>query len=240
MRLGVVRNLRGYNEKTQPVFDKALEVLKAQGAELVEIPDPQWEDLSQEQRIILQYDFKQDLNAYLAGTDPALVKPRNLTEMIAFNETDEHEKMHGNDVWTASRTRPPASIIPNTSRPSPTSGARPAKKGIDKLLKDNNVSALVNLTGGPAAKTSSPTASRPSGAGSTHEKGAVPASATPYAAIAEYPHLTVPMGLVDGLPVGLSFVGTAWDDGKLIAYGYAYEQGSHARVPPPPFQGRAC
>ena len=53
---------------------------------------------------------------------------------------------------------------------------------------------------------------------------------TVYAAVAGYPHLTVPMGLVEGMPVGLSFIGTAWTEAKMLAYGYAYEQGSHARV----------
>ncbi len=56
---------------------------------------------------------------------------------------------------------------------------------------------------------------------------------TLYAAAAGYPHLTVPMGQVDGLPVGLSFIGTAWSDAQLLSYGYAYEQASHKRVPPP-------
>ena len=105
------------------------------------------------------------------------------------------------------------------------------EEGIDKLLKDNNVSALVNLTGGPATVLQ-PDGTKTLGAGSTHDKGAVPPSATLYAAVAQYPHLTVPMGQVEGLPVGLSFIGTAWTEAQLLAYGYAYEQASHKRVPP--------
>ena len=237
VRLGVVRGLRGYDEKTAPVYDAALEVLKAQGAELVEIGDPHWEDLSNEQRIILSYDFKQDLNAYLAGTDPAKVKSRTLTEAIAFNTTDEREKGHGNDVWVASDATTGfeadeyKNLLAEIRR-------KTRDEGIDKLLKDNNVEALVNLTGGPAAVIP-PDGEKTLGAGSTHEKGAVPPSATLYAAVAQYPHLTVPMGQVEGLPVGLSFIGTAWTEAKLLAYGYAYEQASHKRVPPTAYKTAA-
>ena len=96
----------------------------------------------------------------------------------------------------------------------------------------------MNLTGGPAAVIP-PDGEKTLGAGSTHEKGAVPPSATLYAAVAQYPHLTVPMGQVEGLPVGLSFIGTAWTEAKLLAYGYAYEQASHKRVPPTAYKTAA-
>jgi amidase len=237
VRLGVVRGLRGYDEKTEPVYNAALEVLKAQGAELVEIGDPHWEDLSNEQRVVLSYDFKQDLNAYLAGTSPEKVKARTLTEAIAFNTTDEREKGHGNDVWTASDATAGfdadeyKTVLAEIRR-------KTREEGIDKLLKDNNVEALVNLTGGPAAVIQED-GTKTLGAGSVHEKGAVPPSATLYAAVAQYPHLTVPMGQVEGLPVGLSFIGTAWTEPKLLAYGYAYEQASKKRVPPTAYKTAA-
>ena len=232
-RIGVVRGFAGYSDATKPVFDAALEVLKAQGAELVEVPSDMFEDLSQEQRLIMIYDIKQDMAAYLKDA-PEAVKTRTLADLIAFNKTDEHEKVHGNDVWVASDA---TTGFDNPEYIQTLADARRKTRdeGIDKLLKDNNVSALVNLTGGPA-DVIPPDGTTTLGAGSTHEKGAVPASATPYAAIAEYPHLTVPMGLVEGMPVGLSFVGTAWTEATLLCYGYAYEQASHARVPPPPFK----
>ena len=97
-RLGVLRGTQGYSETTQPVFDAALEVLKAQGAELVEIPPGLLEDLNQEQLTVLYYDFKQDLNTYLAGTPPA-VKTRTLAELIEFNRTDPRESLHGQDIF---------------------------------------------------------------------------------------------------------------------------------------------
>ena len=65
------------------------------------------------------------------------------------------------------------------------------------------------------------------------DKGDKPPHATTYASVAGYPNLTVPMGLANGMPVGLTFIGPAWSEQTLLSYGYAYEQASHARVPPP-------
>ena len=230
VRLGVVRGLRGYNEKTNPVFDAAMEVLKAQGAELVDIDGPVvFEDLTPEMRTILLYDFKQDVNAYLATTSPDMVKSRTLTDLIAFNNTEEHEKLHTQENFVLSDETKGF----DQQEYKDTLAAAKAKagvNGIDKVLADNNVQALVNLTGGPAnaivpdgTATGGPVADRPKGTSG---------SMTVTAAIAGYPHLTVPMGLVEGMPVGLSFIGTAWTEGKLLAYGYAYEQAAHARVAP--------
>ncbi|MHB1207456.1 MAG: hypothetical protein ACYCZX_17955, partial [Rhodospirillaceae bacterium] len=188
-----------------------------------------FEDLTPEMRTILLYDFKQDVNAYLATTSPDMVKSRTLTDLIAFNNTEEHEKLHTQENFVLSDETKGF----DEQEYKDTLAAAKAKagvNGIDKVLADNNVQALVNLTGGPAntivpdgTATGGPVADRPKG-----QSG----SMTVTAAIAGYPHLTVPMGLVEGMPVGLSFIGTAWTEGKLLAYGYAYEQASHARVAP--------
>jgi amidase len=104
-------------------------------------------------------------------------------------------------------------------------------EGLDRLLKDNNVSALVSVTGTPASV--SPPDGKPS-SGVTADKApdAAATSITTYAAAAEYPHLTVPMGLVEGLPVGISFTGPQWSEANLLSYGFTYEQAAHARVAP--------
>jgi amidase len=231
LRIGVLRGLRQYNEKTNPVYEEALAVLKAQGAELVDIDASKLEDLNPEMRTILKYDFKQDLNAYLATTSPDLVKTRTLTDLIAFNKEEEHEKQHSEEIFEQSD----ATTDFNAQEYKDTLAyekEHAGPEGIDKLLSDNNVSVLVNLTGGPAntippdgQKTGGPVADKP--------KGETPVSMTAYAAMAGYPHLTVPAGYVEGMPVGLSFLGTVWTEAKLLSYGYAYEQASHKRVPPP-------
>jgi amidase len=234
VRLGVVRGgLRGYTAQTQPVFDAALEVLKAQGAELIDIPGDQIVDLGPQMRTVLLYDFKQDVNAYLAGTSPDRVKTRTLTDLIAFNKSDAREKSHGNEIWEESDATT-GFDNPEYIQTLGDERRKSREEGIDKLLTDYNVSALVNLSGGPAQPIP------PDGTVSTVPRP--PGSAPPcpcgpqmtiYAAGAGYPHLTVPMGQVDGLPVGLSFIGTAWTEAKLLSYGYAYEQASHKRLPPP-------
>jgi amidase len=101
--------------------------------------------------------------------------------------------------------------------------------GLDRVLKENNVVAIVSLTGGPASVLT------PDGSGkgpAGWRDPAAPPSLTALAALAGYPHLSVPAGHVDGLPVGVSFLGTAWTEELLMSMGYAYEQASKKRVPP--------
>jgi amidase len=228
-KLGVLRGTGGYTEKTQPVFDAALEVLKAQGAELVDLPPDILEDLSQEDRVILTHEFKDDLNAYLAGTGPGQ-KVRSMTELVAFNKVDPQESTHSQDLMEASEAtngRKDEDYI----KAFEYARRRAGPNGIEKGLSHYGVSAIVVLTTGPADVIV------PEGAGGGHTiserpKGSRPASPSMNAAIAGYPDLTVPMGMVEGMPVGLSFIGPMWSEQTLLAYGYAYEQASQARVPP--------
>ena len=228
-RLGVLRGTGGYSDKTQPVFDAALEVLKAQGAELVDLPNDLLEDMSQEDRVILTHEFKDDLNAYLASTSPA-VKVRTIEDLIAFNKADPRENVHDQDLVEAAAAtngRKDDDYIKALDYAKRRSGP----DGIDRGLKEFNVSAIVVLTTGPAEVIV------PEGAAGGHTiserpKGSRPASPSMNAAIAGYPDLTVPAGMVEGMPVGLSFIGPPWSEQMLLAYGYAYEQASHARVAP--------
>jgi amidase len=230
-RLGVLRKTQGYSDLTEPVYNAALDVLKAQGATLVEIPPEQLEDLSQEQLTVLLTDFKQDLNAYLATTPPA-VKTRTLADLIEFDKTEEHEKQHAQDIFEMAEAT--TGFDAPDYKAARETGLRKARtEGIDKWLADNNLSAVVALTNAPGGKI------EPDGTTPEHtvtkreDKGAKPPHATTYASIAGYPNLTVPMGLVNGMPVGLSFIGPAWSEQKLLSYGYAFEQAAHKRVPPP-------
>ncbi len=229
-RLGVLRGTQGYNSQTQPVFDAALDVLRAQGAELIEIPEEILEDLSQEQLTVLFYDFKQDLNAYLQTTPPE-VKTRSLADLMEFNKADPRENMHGQEIFETA--------IATTGFDAPeyiearATGLRKARdEGIDRWLSEFGVSAVLALTKGPGEMIP------PDGIEPEHSvikreaKGAKPPHATTYASIAGYPILSVPMGMVDGMPVGLSFIGPAWSEQMLLSFGYAYEQASKARVPP--------
>ena len=229
-RLGVMRKMRGYDETTQLVFDAALEVLAAQGAELVELPTDILEDLSQEDRIVLVYDFKQDLNAYLEST-PNTVLVRNLTDLIAFNESDPRENMHTSDLMEAADTTI-GRQAPEYVQALEYAKRRAGPEGLDRAFTEFGVEAVVVLTTGPAEKIV-PEGTREAGHTiSARPKGAAPASPSMNASLAGYPDLTVPMGHVGGMPVGLSFIGPAWSEQMLLSLGFAYEQASHMRVPP--------
>ena len=236
VRLGVVRGTGGTSETTTPVLDAALAVLTAQGAELVDLPADILEDMSQEDRVILTTEFKEDLNTYLAGTGPAQ-KVRTMEDLIAFNKVDEHEKLHSQDLIEASEATG-GRQSPDYVKVLDYAKHRAGPEGFDRAFKEFNVSAVIGLTGGPAGVIV------PEGAGGGHTisekpKGATPPSISMNAAIAGYPDLSVPMGMVDGLPVGLSFVGPAWSEQALLAYAYAYEQASHMRVPPAAYKAAA-
>lgn len=227
-RLGVIRGTQAFDEKTTPLFDEALGVLAAQGAEIVEIPEHGLVNIGAEMAPILLADFKEDLNAYLAGT-PATVKTKTLAELIAFSTSDPRESMHAVDVWEDSEKTQGGRANPDYQKLLAEGKRKAGADGIDRVLRENNVVALVSLTGGPASEI------RPDGTskgppGWARTDG--PASLTSTAALAGTPHLSVPAGLVDGLPVGISFLGAAWTEDLLMSLGYAYEQASHKRVPP--------
>jgi amidase len=228
-RIGVIRGFSGYSDTTKPVFDGALAVLKAQGAELVEIPIDSFADLSIEVRQIEAYDFKPDLLAYLKAARSA-VKARTLADIMQFNKAEEHEKLHSQDRMESAAALTRGSD-PEYARLLHDAKTRAGKDGYGRAMEKYDVSALVVLAGGPADVI------RPDESGSlvgltSRPPGANRLSASGLVALAGYPDLVVPAGFVDGMPVGISFIGMPWSEAALISYGYAYEQASQARKPP--------
>lgn len=216
-RIGVARFLAGYHTGTDAVFEAALADLRAAGAELVEITEgPEMGPIGRAQFTVLLTEFKAGLNAYLATTDPVQVPVRTLADLIAFNAATPRElALFGQEYFiqaeaTAGLDDPAYVEARETARR--LAGA----EGIDRLLAEHGVIALVAPTGGPAWPTDPVMGDRFLGSAST------------LAAVAGYPHLTVPMGFVDGLPVGLSIFGAKWDDARILSLGYAYEQRSRA------------
>jgi amidase len=224
VRIGVLRFAAGFHPETDQVFDRALASLTAAGATLVEIaaPPPDSHDVGRLEKIVLGTELKADLNAYLATTAPDRVPSRMLADLIAFNKAHAEAEMplFGQDVFEA------AEQTQGLDDPAYLAAKADAHRlagpeGIDAVLKANDVSVLVAPTLGPAWLIDPVLKDRFVGGG----VGGAPA-------VAGYPHLTVPMGQVDGLPVGLSFVGPAWSEASLLAYGYAFEQATHARIAP--------
>ena len=220
-RIGVARFLTGYSASTDAVFEANLQTMREAGAVLVEITEgPDMNAIGEAELEVLLFELKHDLNAYLASTDPVQVPTRTLADVIAFNERTPRElALFGQELFLLAEAKggldDPAYV---TARA--TSLRLAGAEGIDRLLREHGVVALVAPTTGPAWTTDVINGDHYAGAAST------------LPAVAGYPHLTVPMGFVRGLPVGTSFIGGQWDDARVLSLGYAFEQRTHALRPP--------
>ncbi len=218
-RIGVLRGPAGRNHPVDAVYDQALEVLKAQGAVLVEVKAPDEAAIDAAEDLILRTEFKAGVAAYLASTDPARVKTRTLADLIAFNAAEPRETaLFGQEIFEQSQAS--EGLEDPAYLKAKADGKRLAAEAIDKLLAEAGVEALAAPSGGPASVVDPVNGSRWLGSPST------------LPAVSGYPHLTVPMGAVAGLPVGISFIGPAWSEARLLALGYAFEQATKARIAP--------
>ena len=219
VRIGVLRFVGPWSLPVDALFAQALDVLRAQGATLVDIAAMKDRDkIGPAELTVLLTELKADMNAYLATT-PKTVASRTLADLIAFNKADRRElALFGQDSFEkAEATKGLADPAYLAARALSLRLA--GRDGIDAMLAANNVVALVAPTMPPAWKIDAVNGDQIAGGG--------PAD---LAAVAGYPHLTVPMGAVRGLPVGLSFVGPAWSEAKLLGLGYAYEQAAKVRL----------
>ncbi|WP_066798488.1 amidase [Sphingomonas soli] len=202
-------------------FDQALEELRAAGAVLTEVKMPKLEGMSEAEFLVLKAELKADLAAYLATTPEKTVKVRTLADVIAFNQANAGAEMpfFAQEIFEeAEKTK---GLDDPEYKAAREKSLRLAKAALDGMMKEANAQLLVSPTYG-IPWLSDPVAG--------DQFSGPSASALP--AISGYPHLTVPMGLVKGLPAGLSFIGPAFSDGDLLRAGYAYEQATQARVKP--------
>ena len=222
-RVGVLRFAVGDNPDIRALFDAATAELEEQGAILVDIdavdlPDGYW-DMEFK---VLMAEFKHTVNAYLADAAPG-VQHRTLTDVIAFNEAhaDRELTLFDQDILTMSNEQPALDDEDYiTARDTILKASH--ENGIDKWLTENDLDVLV-------APSSSPAFLVDAVFGDNFNGGT---GAGYIAAIAGYPHITVPMGEVRGLPVGLSFMSTAGGDAAVLSAGYAYEQATGHIAPP--------
>ena len=221
-RIGVVRSqFGGRNDLVSAEVEKALAVMKAQGAELVEIAVlPNADKLGANEVAVLLTELKADMAAYLAEWAPA-AKVRTLADIIAFNEANRAKVMPHFGQEFLVRAEATKGLGDKDYLAALAANRRMAREeGIDKVLAEHRLDALVAPTGSPAWLTDFVKGDA-SGGGFT----------TP-AAVAGYPHVTVPAGFVQGLPCGISFVGAAWSEPRLIALAYAFEQATRLRRAP--------
>lgn len=230
-RVGVLRRDDEDSGPATALFAAALDVLEAEGAILVDVPADALVDPRPEMRTILLHDFKVDLDAYLATT-PETVPVRTLAELIDFSRVDPRERMHTMDYWEQAQATEGGRSSPAYQDALAAGHRLTRDEGIDRIMADFDVAAIVAPTGSPASEIE-PDGTPRTGPIPEGPRGTRPASLTVAAAVAGYPLITVPMGLVDGLPVGLTFAGPAWSEATLLALAYDFEQASQARVPPP-------
>ena len=221
MRLGVARKHFGFNEGVDKLMSGLLDEMKKRGAVLVDPADiPTTGKFDDSEFEVLLYEFKADLNSYLAGLGPqALV--HSLKDVIVFNEKNRDREMpyFGQDIMIKSEAKGPL-----TSKPYLAALRKnhllTRTQGIDFVMKKNRLDALIAPTGGPSWPTD--------WINGDHFTGGYSSAS----AVAGYPHITVPAGYVFGMPVGISFFGSAFSEPKLIKIAYAFEQATKARRAP--------
>ena len=223
VRIGVLRKAVGGNPDVAALFEQALADLRRAGAELVEIDYEPDAKMGEDEFLVLQYELREDLAAYLAGS-PAQIPVRTLDEVIAFNQAHAAEELRwfGQEIFlTAAKTTDRAAYEAARANSLRLAGA----EGIDRLLAEHRVAFLVAPTVGPAWTTDL--------VNGDNYDGSIGAGSL--AAIAGYPHLSVPMGAVHGLPVGLSVMGAKWHDAAVLRAGAAYERARTATLAVPRF-----
>jgi len=220
-RIGVARNMAGFHPDTDRLFDEAVAEMKRRGAEVVDPADvPNVKELGDPEFEVMLYEFKAGLNAYLASLGPK-GPVKTLADAIAFNERNRDREMpyFGQETFLKAQEKGPLTT-PAYREALEKCGRLSRAEGLDAVLDKNRLDALVAPTGAPAWVIDPVSGDHFVGGNSTP------------AAVAGYPAISVPMGFVFGLPVGLSFIGRAWTEATLVRLAFAFEQATHQRRPP--------
>lgn len=221
MRLGVVRQYAGFSIAVDKVFADALLAMQRAGAVIVDpVEIATFHKWSAAEGLVLHYEFKADLNQYLAALGTG-AKVRSLADVIAFNNTRSAQEMpyFGQDIFIKAQAKGGLDTE-EYKKALADCGRLTRAEGIDATMDKHKLDALVCPTGTPAWVTDLVN-------GDANEP-----SSSSLAAVAGYPHITVPMGFIFGLPVGVSFFGRAWSEPILIKAAYGFEQKTKHRRPP--------
>lgn len=219
-RLGVLRKQSGKHPQVLALFEDSLKKLRDAGATIVDpVELPNAREAGSLAWKAMLIELRADLNAYLEQRGGDV---RSLAELIAFNEKHRETEMphFGQEFFEQAEKLGSPEIIAAGAEARMLAKKLAGPEGIDAVLKAHDLDAMICPTNDPAGRIDL-------AKGDTNERVA----STP-AAVAGYPHLTVPMGMVDGLPVGFSFLGRANDDARILALGNAYEMLTQARQAP--------
>ncbi len=222
-RIGVARNMAGKNPRVLKIFEHCIEVMKQLGAVIIDpVNVPNFDKFSKTEREVLHYEFKADLNKYLKSLDGA-VHVHSLAEVIKFNKENEDRVMtyFGQEAMLDALAK--SSLGDQKYREALAKNRRLTRKeGIDAALRKHKLDAIVTPSGGPAWVIDL----------ANGDAVNWDMESTSPAAVAGYPHITVPAGYIFGLPVGISFFSTAWQEPNLIKFAYAFEQATQYRRQP--------
>ena len=222
MRIGVARaKFFGYSGLTDQLAEGALEVLRREGATVIDPADiPHAGEYKDAEHEVLLYELKSDLNRYLAGVNPKS-GVKTLADVIRFNEQQREREMPYFDQELFVRAQAKGALTsPSYIRARKKCRELAGPRGIDAVMAKHRLDLLVAPTGSPAWLTDL--------VNGDHFTGS---SSTP-AAVAGYPSISVPMGFAYDLPVNISFIGRAWSEPTLIKAAFAYEQATKHRRPP--------
>ncbi len=219
-RIGIVQNQVGSNPGVRKLIAEAADAMTKAGAIPVDVTMPTVGDLGAPEFEVLLYEFKADLNAYLAGLGPG-APVKSLEAIIDFNSANADREMpwFGQEILEMAQAKGP--LTDPAYRKALALCRRLSRTlGIDRVLAQFKLDALAAPTADPAWLTDPVTGD--------HSLG----GSTSPAAVAGYPSITLPMGAVAGLPVGLSFFGKAYSEPALVKYAYAFEQATRHRTAP--------
>jgi len=218
-RIGVEKDGLKTTSYMDALFHEAIELMKSKGAEIVEVEV--YKNIKQagkDEFTVLLYEFKDGVNNYLAKANSQM---KSLADVIEFNKKNEAKAMPFFKQETLELAQKKGDLKSKEYLDAVKNTTTITRSVIDKLLKDNKLDAIAAPTNGPAVCIDL--------VNGDYDNGY---SFSGPAAMAGYPHITVPMGFIHGLPVGLSFISTAYDEAGIIKLGYAYEQASKKRMSP--------
>lgn len=220
-RIGVARKYFGFSDAVDSLMAEALAIMKREGAELIDPADIEtFGKFDDSESLVLDYELKADMAQYLAAL--GLASPmKTLLDLIDFNEHNAQREMQyfGQDIFVRAQTRGP--LTDRAYIEALEKNHRLARtEGIDKVMAEHKLDAIVAPTGGPAWTTDLVNGDHFAGGSSNA------------AAVAGYPNINVTAGFLFGLPVGMSFFGRAWSEPTLIKIAYAFEQATQARKAP--------
>lgn len=218
-RLGWFTSARGTHFKVDTLMQHAVNYLRSQGAEVIEIDNIYDREVGSLSFQVMLYEFKDGLNKYFASLgENAPVK--SVEELIEFNKNDSVELRYYDQELLIEAQKKGDLTSKEYIDALEKMNRLVREEGIDKVMKEHNLDAFIAPTGSPAWKTDL-----------VNGDSYTVSSSSP-AAVAGYPNITVPMGFVDGLPVGISFFGRAWSEPLLLEIAYSYEQGTKFRKAP--------